>query len=113
MEQLDIFSSPTIAHARIARDEGMSRVAEKAERVEPGFAERAYAFLLSYTTRHAEFSGEDATDAALAAGIIPHDLRAFGAIYAAAARNHLIRRIGFVPRRRGHGSPGPLWARVQ
>lgn len=107
------FSSPTLAEARASRDVGMERVADKAEREEPCFAARAYAELVHYSTLHAEFSGEDATDAIKAAGIVPHNDKAFGPIYMAAARNGLIRRIGFVPRRKGHGSPGPLYARVQ
>ena len=99
-------------HARAERDVAMTRVAEKAERVEPGFSERAYEALVAYVAQHAEFGGEDATDAIKAAGIVPHDDRAFGPIYMAAVRNGLIKRVRFVPRRRGHGSPGPLWARA-
>ena len=111
MNQLSIdFAPPSLERARLLRDEAMLRVAAKAEEAAPTFAARAYAFLIRYAAAHPEFGGEDATEAIKAAGIVPHDDRAFGPIYAKAARNGLIRRIGFVPRRRGHGSPGPLWS---
>ena len=44
-----------------------------------------------------------------AAGIVPHLDQAFGPVYAALARQGLIVRTGYAPRRRGHGSPGPVW----
>jgi hypothetical protein len=94
---------------RAARDAGMAQVAGKAERAVPGFAEAAYAFLLHYISRHSEFPGEDLVLAAREAGIEPHDDRAWGPVFKRAARADLIRRIGYVPRKRGHGSPGPKW----
>lgn len=107
------FAAPTLQDARLAQSVAMARVADKAEREAPGFAERAYAFLVRYVGQHEIFSGEDASDAIKAAGIVPHDDRAFGPIYMAASRNGLIQRVGYVPRRRGHGSPGPLWGRAR
>lgn len=95
-----------------ARDEGMSRVAGKAERKSPGFTFRADCFLIDYVAVHARFTGEDCTDAAVAAGICPHDQRAFGPVYMRAIRKGLIRRVGYEPRRKGHGSPGPVYERA-
>ena len=111
-QQLAIdFDAPTMADARAARDVGMALVADKAERDVPGFSERAFAALLAYVSQHATFTGEDCTDAIKAQGIVPDNDKAFGSVYMRAIRLRFIRRIGFEPRRKGHGSPGPRYTR--
>lgn len=51
-------------------------------------------------------TGEDLTDACIKAGLVPHDLRAFGAIFASLARAGKIVSVGVVERRRGNGTAG-------
>ena len=54
-------------------------------------------------------AGENITDACKAAGIVPHEDRAFGPVYLALARQGAIVRVGYMARRRGHGAPAPGW----
>lgn len=86
--------------------EASERARCKAERVCPGFSERAYAFIQNYAREHERFSGEVCTLAMKEAGIRGTDDRCTGAIYAKAIRNGVIRVVGYVPRARGHGTAG-------
>ena len=103
--QRDLFS-PSAAQALAARDEAVTQVAAHAEEHAPGFAERARRFVLDYLAMHQRADAETITDACVAAGIVPHDLRAFGPVYLALARDGLIVKVGHSPRRRGHGTAG-------
>jgi hypothetical protein len=77
----------------------------------PGFAELAREFILAYLAGSPPTSAEDLSDACLAAGIRPHDLRAFGPVVQSLARAGKIVKAGACPRRRGHGTAGGnLWA---
>lgn len=60
-------------------------------------------------------SGEQLVNECIAAGIVPHDTRAFGPVIAALARAGRIEAVGFAVRQKGHGTAGArLWAlRVQ
>lgn len=80
----------------------------KAEEVCPDFSRRAYDFIANYaaSTSQVQFSGEDLTNCMKAFGIVPHDDRAFGAIFAKAIRRGVIRVVGYVPRVKGHGTAG-------
>lgn len=92
------------------RDDAMARVADKAEDVRPNFRDEATAFVLNYLTRHGRTTGEELTLACKAAGIIPHDDRAFGPVYMTLSRRGLIEKVGTVARTRGHGtSGGNVW----
>jgi hypothetical protein len=79
---------------------------QRAEDVTPGFSDLALNFIREYALRQDSFMNEDCTLAMRAAGIVPHDDRAFGSIYAKAIRLRYVRVIGYAPRRRGHGAPG-------
>lgn len=84
--------------------------AERAEDDVPDFSERAKAFVLEYLRDHGVSSSELITDAAKLAGLVPHDDRAFGAIYQSLARRKRIEFVGFCARRKGHGTAGGrLW----
>ena len=93
------------------RDEGMTRVADKAERGSPGWGDLAYAFLCVYASRHREFFPFEVTAAFENAGhVLPHDMRAFGAIYRKAIKHGMIKRgtsIGQHPQR--HASACISW----
>lgn len=85
---------------------------QKAERV-AGLNREAVTQLFLNRLRESPCTGEDLSDAALVAGHVPHDLRAFGPIVAAMARKNLIRCIGVRERRRGHGTAGArVWGLV-
>lgn len=77
-----------------------------AEDITPGFSDLALEFIRNYAITQGSFISEDCTLAMRGAGIIPHDDRAFGSIYAKALRLRYIRVVGYVPRRRGHGTAG-------
>lgn len=116
MSQLALFFEPapprayTVAQARAAGDMAGQRAADKAERLEAGFRERAAAFVLGYLAQHGISSGELVTDAAKLAGIKPPDDRAFGPVYASLSRKGRIVSAGFCARRKGHGTAGGrLW----
>ena len=73
-------------------------------------AQEISARTLQKLKRDAEsYLGEDITDACKAAGIVPHEDRAFGPVYLALARQGAIVRVGYMARRRGHGAPAPGW----
>ena len=89
--------------AVLKRDAAMSRVQAKAGE---DFGRKAREFILSYLRQNGATSGEDVTDACKAAGITPHDDRAFGPVYMSLSRNGHIRKAGMVPRRKGHATAG-------
>ena len=90
------------------RDEALERVGAHAEDECPGFAEAAKAFLLEYLAAHGPASGEVLTDACKAAGIAPHDDRAFGGCFMSLARAGKIVKIGTAIRTKGHGTNGAV-----
>jgi hypothetical protein len=93
------------------RDRAMAQVGQKAEDVCPGFHERAQSFVLAFLASHGPTAGELVTLACKAAGLTPHDDRAFGPVYMALARAGRIVRVGNCRRERGHGtSGGNVWA---
>lgn len=78
------------------------------------FEQDALGFLINYAKRAAgPFSSEDVTLAARDAGVCPDDLRAWGSIFAQAAREGYIRRSDVLfPRSMGNGSLSPGWVGV-
>ena len=97
---------PTPAEARARRDEAMSRTGHAAERVTPAFSERAAAVIL-HALADGPASGEALTIACRRAGIQPpKDDRAFGPVYMRLARAGYMKRVGTVPRLRGHSTAG-------
>jgi len=96
---------------REQRDAALERVEAKAERTRGGFTKEARHFVLDYLATHGPTSGEKLTAACKAAGIVPHDDRAFGAVYMGLVRAGLIVKVGTVRRERGHGTAGGnIWA---
>lgn len=114
MSQLSLIFEPVPARsyttARKAGDLGGKLAADKAERHDDGFRDRATAFVLGYLQQHGVSSSELITDAAKLAGIKPPDDRAFGPVYATLARKGRIVAAGFCMRRKGNGTAGGrLW----
>lgn len=95
---------------------GMQRAAEAAERQDPDFRTKAAHAMLAHLRAAPlkQAAGEDLVDAALAAGAIPPDARAFGGIFLSLSRRNVIRCLrSDLPRKRGHGtSGGKLWGLV-
>lgn len=71
---------------------------------------QAYTFLCQYAERYEIFSGEDVSDAHIAAGLIqPPDLRSWGNLYRLAVKEKIVRRYdnnGYSKRR---ASPCPRY----
>ncbi len=100
----------TIDDAIAAGDHGMAVCAQKAERVAPAFTEKAAEAILQHLQAVRQCSGEVLTDVARAHGAVPHDDRAFGAVFKSLARRGLIRHVGYCQRTKGHGtSGGRIW----
>lgn len=96
--------------ARQLRDAGMQQAINHAERIDDEWPERAYGFLYRFALSHGEFISETLTDEAIQLGYgSPADARAWGAIFAKAARAGVIQRIGYGVSARRHCSPTPLW----
>lgn len=110
MSQLALLFEPPpprpYAPARAAGERAGKLAANKAERQDDGFRERAAQFVLGYLAQHGVSSGELITDAAKLAGIRPSDDRAFGPVYAKLLRDKKIRVTGVVARMKGHGCLG-------
>lgn len=96
----------TIDDAIAAGDRGMAICLAKAERNAPDFVEKAEKAILDHLRIVRQCSGEVLTDIARARGAIPHDDRAFGAVFKGLAKRGLIRSIGFCVRTKGHGTAG-------
>lgn len=99
---------------RARRDLGISRALQHAEKVEPGWQDRALAFLLDYAETHETFSGESVRQASR--GIVPEPphLRAWGSVIMAGARRGWIRKIGYVQvtNPAAHQANAALWRSV-
>ncbi len=73
--------------------------------------ESAAACALDYLRKHGPASSEALTDACKDMGHVPHDDRAFGAVYQRLSREGRIKRHGICQRRKGHStSGGNIWA---
>lgn len=92
--------------ARQAGTQAAEASAKKAKKVDPLFVEKACANILKQLERGTR-TGEELVDGCLAAGIRPHDARAFGAVFLRLTRQRLaVSRISLQPRRKGHGTAG-------
>lgn len=102
----------TLESARTARDAGIEQAVSHADRKVAKWSDTAFAFLELYAMQHAEFSGEDVSDAYEMAGYVsPPDFRAWGGVMKRGATHGVIERhpSKFAIRRKGHCSPGPWW----
>lgn len=87
---------------------------EKAQRTDPEFSKKAEQAILSHLQAVGSASGEVLTDIARAHGAIPHDDRAFGAVFQGLSRRGLIRTVGFCLRTKGHGTAGGrVWGLIR
>jgi len=107
IEAMPIFAQAKPAAAGHAAAEAC---AAKAERTTSFDADRARAAVLEVLADGQARSGEQLVDHCQRLGIVPHDARAFGAVFLKLKRMGLIEEAGFVARTKGHGtSGGRLW----
>jgi len=83
----------------------MQRAQVKAENAAPGFTVHAAAYMYAYLVANGPTRGEALTDAAVAAGHAPQELRSFGAVFKRLTKIGA-RVVGTCARRRGHGASG-------
>lgn len=103
-------TTATMDQVAAERDAALDSVARNAGNA---FLAKAMQFTLGYLSEHQSQSGEAITLACKDAGIIPHDDRAFGAVYARLAKLGQIEKCGFAQRKRGHlTSGGNIWRLV-
>jgi len=83
----------------------------KAVRVAGFDTDAARAAILEALTRAGRaMSGEELVDHCQRLGLVPHDARAFGSVFAGLAKQNKIVSVGFAARRKGHGTAGArLW----
>lgn len=104
---------PNIDRVTFERDVAIDQVVTHAEERRPSFREDAEEFVISYLRVHGATPGEVLTIECKRSGIVPHDDRAFGAVYLSLVRHRVIERVGTVPRLRGHRTAGGnIWALV-
>lgn len=106
----------TLDDARAAGQHGMAVSLEAAEKRDPLFASKAERAILAHLAAcpGLQCNGEDLVDIAKAHGAVPHDDRAFGAVFQSLARRGLIRCIGYGIRRKGRGTAGArIWGLCQ
>lgn len=105
-----IESLPIFAAARRAGEAAAAACQAKAQAA--GFdADAARAAVLELLREAGRpMSGEELVDRVQERGLVPHDARAFGAVFGALSRKGLIEAVGFAARRKGHGTSGArLW----
>jgi hypothetical protein len=101
---------PLFAKPAAAGHAAAAACTAKAERTTAFDAGRARAAVLDLLADGQARSGEQLVDHCQRLGIVPHDARAFGAVFGKLKRDGLIEEAGFVPRSKGHGtSGGRLW----
>ena len=89
-----------------AKAEGRRAMEAVADASGPDFQHRAYEFAVKFFREHGKASAEDCTEAMLAAGIRPHDLRSMGHVYKRLVKNNVVKFAGNCARRMGHGAAG-------
>ena len=91
--------------------DGMESCAEKAEKETTFDVEECKRIVLSTLAKEQALTGEVLVVYCREAGQIPHDDRAFGTVFAQLSKQKRIKKIGYGPRHRGHGTAGAIvWA---
>jgi hypothetical protein len=86
---------------------------EKAETTSSFDSASASEFILQAVRTYGPESGEVLVNRAKQAGFVPHDDRAFGAVFSRLVRRHLIECSGWSVRSKGHGTAGArIWKAI-
>jgi hypothetical protein len=98
---------PTVEQSRALRDRGMQQAIDHAG---AEWRELAYAFLIDFIATHSGFKSEDVSEASKLSGLPqPPTDRAWGSLYARAARAGLIEKNGTDVSERRHNSICIRW----
>jgi hypothetical protein len=101
--------------AVLAKEEGIQRAVDHADKVIEGWSDEAYRFLKTFLIHKSEFLTEDVREAAN--GIVPEppSLKAWGGVITRATKDGLITSIGFRKAKhvRSHQRPSTLWRRIK
>jgi hypothetical protein len=102
----------SIDFARARRDDGIERAGDHAG---DAWKRRARGYLLEYLASHAgRFLAEDVREFAEARGLdLPPDGRAWGAVVQGAAREKVIRKVGYAPAKSSNLAPKCQWEGVR
>lgn len=95
------------------RDEAIQKVVDHADALDPHWSERAYASLMLYCFQNKDpFITEEVREWAENMGLVhpPHDGRAWGHVMKRAAKNELIKKIGYGLAKSSNLSPKIQWA---
>jgi hypothetical protein len=95
--------------ARAARDEGITRAADHADGIDPGWAAGCYRVLETYASHTAEFTSVDFREHLKRIGFPVPVPKALGGPFQKAARAGLIVKAGFEQHPERHCSPTPRW----
>jgi len=95
-----------------ARDKGIAKATAHAEATEPGWSDRALEMIRAYPAPGRMFMAEDVSRWAVAQGFNPPpNGRAWGGVFSRAARQGIIKRVGFaaVTNPAAHCTPASVW----
>jgi len=96
--------------AAVSRQLGMDRALAGAERQHEDWGELAFRFLVAFARRRASFMGWECVRAAEACSNVPiANPKAWGAIFARAARDGYISKDGYEPDPNRNQNPAPRW----
>ena len=102
-----------LQQARTAGEQAGQMCLAFTEAEDSTFSERAARHILLSLRHLQRATGEALTDLCKRDGLVPHDDRAFGPIYARLSKDGRIRRAGWAPRIKGHGTGGAtIWELV-
>ena len=100
----------TLNEARAQGEDGARRALSHAEADVPTWGWLARLFLEQYARSHKRFTSFDLRAAAREWGLVmPPTDKAFGAVFKRAAKEGVIRGIGYAPHPERHASPTVLW----
>lgn len=105
---------PMTEHAAAKRDAqaGIDQAVDAADRAAEGWSELAFRFVKSYAAsmQGKQYIGHDIVRASEVIGVAqPPNPKAWGGPIQRAAREGLIKRVGFAPDPNRHTNPVPLW----
>ena len=98
--------------ALAARDEGIRQSADHAEAEAPGFGEAALTALRHYAGMAGEFNAYEFRTYLKSIGLSCDVPKALGAVLLKAARQGLIRKVGYDAHPERHASPTVRWGRA-
>lgn len=110
-EQLIMRFHEPVNTAEYYRDRGMRKAVDHADMVTDNWSERAYNFLREYIKTNQVFMTENVREASKGMVPEPPSHRAWGAIIVRAAKEGLIRKVGYqsVMNKKAHCTPASLW----